>query len=185
LKTDQNCKKEKPRKSKKQAESAVQRQIVSSLIAAGFGYFFRIRNGATFDPTLRIFRSNVAEKGIVDILGWTTHPLPVAIEVKFVQLIEQKKKITHKVAISPEQKEFLLKCHLAGGRAGIAYTVEDAIGIVTNNPDEYPRHPRTWAFLPKEEIEVKAAEYIEQKKILVERNKDPLKMYSASTTLMR
>jgi len=185
LRTDQNSKKDSPRKSKKQKESVVQRQIVSSLIAAGFGYFFRIRNGATFDPKLKKFRSNVAEKGIVDVLGWTTHPLPVAIEVKFVELIEQKKKITHKVAISPEQKEFLLKCHLAGGRAGIAYTVGDALAIVTNNPDEYPRHPRTWAFLSKEEIEVKAAEYIEQKRILVENNRDPLKMYSASTTLMR
>lgn len=162
------------RKSKKQEESTLQRLIVESLKAANFGYFFRIRNGATFDPTQGVFRSNVAEKGIVDILGWTTHPLPVAIECKYIQTIEQKKKLTHKVYISEEQKEFLRKCHNAGGRAGVAFTLEDAWAIVCNNPEMHPRHPRTWAFLSKEEIEQKALEYKTLKANLALRNKDVL-----------
>jgi ABC-type proline/glycine betaine transport system substrate-binding protein len=160
------------RLSKKQAESTLQRQIVDSLKAAGFGYFFRIRNGATYDPVAKIFRSNVAEKGIVDILGWTTHPLPVAIECKYIQFPDKKQKITHKVNISDEQKDFLLKCHSVGGRAGIAYTLEDAWAIVCNNPEMHPRHPRTYAFLSKEEIEVKAQEYVKLKSQLALNNKD-------------
>lgn len=153
--------------SKKQKESALQRLIVSSLITCGYGHFFRIRNGATFDPVAKIFRANTAEKGIPDIIGFLKGSgQAVFIEVKFQETIENRKKITHKVKISDEQKAFLRNAHLMGCRAGIAFTMDDALAIVTQDYDAYPRHPRTWAFLDDEEaIKEKAAQYELQKEV--------------------
>lgn len=173
-------------RSKKQKESALQRLIVSSLNAGGYGYFFRIRNGATYDPRIGRFRVNTAEKGIVDLLGWTTHPLPVTIEVKYFETIEKKKKISHVVLVSEEQKEFLYRSYKAGNRSGIAFTVDDAIAIVTNNHELWPRHPRTWRFLPEEEYVEKVALYLKYKKEKTITSRDPLrKILDGNKSVMR
>lgn len=175
-------------KSHKQKESALQRLIIEVLNTNHYGHYFRIRNGATFDPKAGIFRSNTAEKGISDILGWTNHnpPIAVAIEVKYFETIEKRRKVTHKVKISEEQMEFLYKLHKAGGRAGIAFTVDDALAIVFNNPEERPRHPRTWRFLPEEEYQEKVALWEKHKDFPKNETLDPVaRVLSASKNYMR
>lgn len=160
---------------KKQKESALQRDIIKALNTWGVGYFFRIRNGATFDPKVKQFRSNTAEKGIPDILGWKKPGRMVLIEVKYLQFVENKKKLTFVVRLSDEQKVLLKKAHDDGALAGVAFTLEDAINIVHDDPFRFPRHPRTYGFMDKEWLDIYAEDYRERKKILSEYMSDPVR----------
>lgn len=159
---------------KKQRESTLQRQILQALNSLRFGYFFRIRNGATFDPRAGVFRANTAEKGIPDLMGWHFGGKMVLIEVKYIEKVENRKKLIFNVRLSDEQKEFLRKAHADGCLSGVAFNLEDAIAIVKDNPHLYPRHPRTYSFLAKEEKEKYAQIYKEKRAALSVEKRDPL-----------
>jgi len=119
----------------------------------------------------------VAEKGIPDIIGYTKNANPCFIEVKFQETLETKRKLCFAVHISKEQKDWLLTTHRMGCRAGVAFTVDDAIGIITNNWEYHPRHPRTFCFLPKEEQLEMKKKYLEFKAAKTLREKDPTTRY--------
>lgn len=157
----------KKRVPKKQKESILQRDIVKALIVSQIGYFFRIRNGATFDPRAGVHRANTAEKGIPDIIGLTAQGRFVAIEVKYLEKVEDRKKITFVVKLRDEQKSFLERVESLSGVAGVAYTVQDAIDIVQDNPLLYPRHPRTYGHKTKEWRSSYEEDYHRRKKALV------------------
>lgn len=152
---------------KKQKESILQRDIVKALLVSKVGYFFRIRNGATFDPRAGIHRANTAEKGIPDILGLTDKGRFVAIEVKYLEKVEDRKKITFVVKLRDEQKSFLQRVESLGGVAGVAYTVQDSIDIIQDKPLIYPRHPRTYGHKEKEWRARYEVDYRRRKKALV------------------
>lgn len=165
------------RKTKKQEESILQREIIETLHKLGLGFFFRIRNGATYDPTIGRYRSNTALKGIPDVCGHRKKDARACyIEVKFMRTKKGKsgKMLEVKSRISPEQIEFLSKCEADGALTGIAYNLQDAIDIVKNNPRSSPRHPRTYEYKDKEWRKA----YMETYKQLIheraERNKDVL-----------
>lgn len=172
------------RQSKNQRESTLQRQIIKDLHRAGAGHFYRIRNGATFDPKIGKFRSNTAEPGIPDICGYTKAGQAVFIECKFIEKVEEREKLVFPIKITEEQKDFLFRAHKAGCRAGVAFTVEDALAIALDSY-VYPRHPRTYLFLPSKSVEEYAERYAAHKKALAEERKDPLTrdIFHATATL--
>lgn len=154
----------KPKKPKRQQETLNQKDYIQRLNAAGLGFFYRIKSTGTFDPIRRTFRKNSELVGLPDIAGFTFNDrqgvcLPVYIEVKLVKQVEKRRKILFKVKITNEQKDFLLKAYRAGCRAGVAFNYYDAIGIATGDMERYPRHPRTFCFLPQDELEAYAEEF--------------------------
>lgn len=162
------------RKSKRQAETILQKEIIEALHKLGLGYFFRIRNGATFDPKAGIFRSNTTVKGIPDIVGYTTLGRAVFVEVKFISGYDERKLIKHRNMLSQEQKQFLNNAHKCNAIAGVAYNMQDAIDIVNDNPIDFPRHARTYDFLPKAEKNEMKSTCKEDKRVLSEKKKDPI-----------
>lgn len=180
-----------PRKGKRQQETANQRQYVQALLTTGLGFFYRVKNMGTFDARKGIYRKDygMALVAIPDICGYIfSHRVkrldpiarPCYIEVKFVRDVEKKRKLVFACKITDLQKEFLLRAYRAGALAGVAFTLEDALSIAYDDEDRYPRHPRTWLFLPAEELAQKVAEYTEKKKALSRLKQDPV---AAATTL--
>ena len=74
-------------------------------------------DGSVLVRYARPLRAGLCE-GSSDIIGWTADGKFLAIEVK-----------CGRAPVTPAQRAFLRAVHEAGGRAGIAYTVEDAIQI--------------------------------------------------------
>lgn len=165
-----------------------------ALLTTGLGFFYRVKNMGTFDPVKKIYRKDYGTSlvAIPDICGYIhnrrtrfvslSHPpaIPVYIEVKYIKDVDRKRALTFSCKITDEQKRFLLDAHKAGCRSGIAFTLEDCLAIAYCDPDRYPRHPRTWMFLPEPELAVKVAEYQEKKKALSRLKQDPV---AAATTL--
>ncbi len=158
----------------KQRETLLQKAIIESLNYSGIGYFYRIKNLGTFDPKIGRFRSNTTDKGIPDICGFLKSARAVYIEVKFIEKIENRKKIVSKIKITQEQKDFLYRAYKSGCFAGVAFNIEDAIAIAKNDPEIHPRHPRTYQFLPDDELNVIVEKYKVEKAKFTELNKDPL-----------
>lgn len=142
-----------PRRGKRQQESANQRQYVQALLMSGLGFFYRVKNMGTWDPIKKIYRKDygMALVAIPDICGYDKFGRAVFIEVKNVQGVEKKRKAIFKCKITDEQKDFLLRAHRNGALSGVAFTLEDALAIAHNDPLRYPRHPRTWLFLDRDE----------------------------------
>ena|SRR5277367_1947146 len=61
----------------------------------------------------------LANEGVSDILGWSSGAIFTAIEAK-----------SRTGRITPAQEAFILTVRMAGGRAGIARSVEDATKII-------------------------------------------------------
>lgn len=167
------------RKPKRQQETVDQKEYIRRLNDAGMGFFYRIRSAGTYDPVRKTFRRNSELVGIPDIVGFTSQDrngvcVPVYIEVKRVQKIEQRKKLIFKVKTTLEQNEFLLRAYRAGCRSGVAFNYHDCVCIAAADPTRYPRHPRTLCFLPKDELEKYAEHYAELKRIHAENASDPL-----------
>lgn len=163
-----------PPKRKKQQESQDQRAYVQALNMGGNGRFFRIKTMGTFDPVRMQYRKHFDVKGIPDIIGFTKNGIACFIEVKRVGKNGEPKKLVYAVKISDDQKLFLLDAHRSGCRAGVAFNLDDCLAIVKNDSRRYPRHPRTYAFLPAPEREKLAGEYEEQIKRLRALKRDPL-----------
>lgn len=162
-------------KPKKQKESSLQRDIKEVLTRSNLCFISRIRNGATFDPKIKRFRSNTAEPGIPDLLGFRKGTgQAIFIEVKYQDKIENRKRLVCKVRITEDQKVYLKRAHENGCLAGIAFTIDDALAIVHNDPGLYPRHPRTYGFMSDEWLEAYAVEYKEQKRIVSLEKQDPV-----------
>ena len=149
--------------------------FVRALNQLGIGFFYRVKNMGTFDPIRKFYRKDPSKVAIPDICGDKTMGRAVYIECKRVARLEKKKKLIFKVKFQDGQKEFLLNAHRRGQIAGVAFNLEDAISIVKEDEKNYPRHPRTWLFLPEAELEVKAQIYLQNKRALAERNQDPIK----------
>lgn len=171
--------------------------FVRALLTTGLGFFYRVKNMGTFDPVKKIYRKDYGTSlvAIPDICGYvyrTRNPnwgcpakfpitaIPVYIEVKYIKDVDRKRALTFVCKITDEQKRFLLDAHKAGCRSGIAFTLEDCLAIAYCDPDRYPRHPRTWMFLPEPELAIKVTEYQEKKKALSRLKQDPV---AAATTL--
>lgn len=165
-----------PRKRGRQVESANQKQFVRTLLMVGLGYFYRVKNMGTYDPTKRIFRKDygMALVAIPDICGYTKAGRAVYIEVKYVEGVEKKKKTIFSCKITDLQKDFLLRAHRSGAIAGVAFTLEDALAIAHDDPVRYPRHPRTWLFLPTTELLELASAWEAKKKALSQLKQDPV-----------
>lgn len=166
------------KKTKKQEESILQKEICSVLRAQNIAMLFRVRNGATFDTRAGIFRSNVSEKGIPDVIGHRIGDCKaVYIEVKFIRTKRGKtgKMVEVKGQISNDQKDFLSSRNESGALVGIAYNLWDAVCIIRDNPEYYPRHPRTFGFVKdKQWIKEYKEKYKELVSALAEKKKDPL-----------
>jgi hypothetical protein len=81
---------------------------------------WHVRNGGTYDPVRKIFRSNSSIKGLSDIQGWIKGDGRfLAIEVK-----SEKGKLT------PEQKDFIAEAAEDGCVAGVARSVDDVKNIL-------------------------------------------------------
>lgn len=158
----------------KRSEAILQKAIIESLNYSQIGFFWKIRNGSTWDPTIKRFRANTATPGIPDICGYLKSGRSVFVECKYVEKIESRKKIISAIKITREQKDFLYRAYKSGCFAGVAFTLEDAIAIAKNDPEIHPRHPRTYQFLPDDELAVIVSKYAEEKKAFTEKNKDPL-----------
>ena len=175
-----------PRKPRgRQKESANQREFVRALNATGEGFFYRVKNMGTFDPVRKIYRKDygTALVAIPDICGYLFNhkvkrldPIarPVYIEVKNIERVEARKKLIFAVKITDQQKEFLLRAHNSGCLAGVAFTYEDCLAIVKDDPVRYPRHPRTYCFMPRPWLEEYAVRYAEEKKALSRLKQDPV-----------
>lgn len=160
---------------KRRQESIDQRLYVRALNLKQIGFFYRVKSLGTFDRNRKRYRRNAELVPVPEICGYLFNPcLPVYIEVKRVQRVEKKKRLIFKVRISEAQKSFLLEAHRAGARAGIAFNLEDCIAIASADPNRFPRHPRTYFFLPDEEVEAYAEEYRAQRQALSARCQDPL-----------
>lgn len=165
-----------PKRGKRQQESANQRTYVRALLMSGLGFYYRVKNMGTFDPVKKIYRKDygMALVAIPDICGFTKKGRAVYIEVKNVQGVEKKKKPIFACKITDLQKEFLLRAHRSGAISGVAFTLEDALAIAHDDEVRYPRHPRTWLFLPAEELAGVVAAWEQKKKALSRLKQDPV-----------
>jgi hypothetical protein len=101
------------RASKTQPERLVQNKLINYLKVRGH-FVFTVRNGATYDPTRKIYRSNTSTKGVSDIIGITASGQFLAIEVK-----------TKTGRPTKEQLQFLSEIEARGGLAFIARSLDD------------------------------------------------------------
>ena len=111
------------------SEQRIQQQI---RLACGTGdtRLFRNNTGTLRDHHGRPVSFGLA-KGSADLIGWTTRtitPEMVGSQVAVFTSIEVK---TPTGRLRPEQRQWLAAVQAAGGIAGVARSVEDALQIVT------------------------------------------------------
>jgi len=99
------------------SETNLQAEIMLALSNAGCKVF-RNNTGAYLDKTGRLVRYGVGGKGGPDLWGICKDGISLAVEVK-----------TPKGRVAPEQLAFIDMVNKAGGRAGIARSVDDAMKI--------------------------------------------------------
>lgn len=147
---------------KRQQESILQKEMIRFLNGLNIGFFYRVRNGGQWDPTRKTFRKNAELVAVSDIVGWNKNGRAVYIEVKRTSSdVDKKKKLIFSVKITDAQKEFLLRAHKHGCISGVAFTEKDCLNIVMDDPVRFPRHPRTYLFLPRPELEEYGEKYRE------------------------
>jgi hypothetical protein len=147
---------------------------VKALNKMGIGFYYRVKNMGTYDPIKRIYRKHGDMVAIPDICGYKKTSRAVFIECKNVTGVEKKKKLIFSVKITAEQCQFLETAHRMGCLAGVAFNLDDCISISMDDPTQYPRHPRTYSFLPLKEREIYAEKYAKERKAVAIRNQDPL-----------
>jgi hypothetical protein len=99
------------------SERNIQSEIMLALSKAGC-LVFRNNTGALQDKTGRLVRYGLC-KGSSDIIGVCPDGKFLAVEVK-----------TAKNRLTPDQERFISAVKASGGRAGVARSVDDAIGIM-------------------------------------------------------
>lgn len=99
------------------SEANIQNEIMIALSKAGC-LVWRNNVGAWKDPSGRVIRYGVGGKGGSDLLGVATDGRALAVECK-----------TATGRIRPEQELFIAAVQKAGGRAGVARSVDDALKI--------------------------------------------------------
>lgn len=100
------------------AETNIQARIMLALSESGC-LIWRNNSGAWRDPkTGRVVRYGVGGKGASDLLGVAPDGRFLAVEVKVPG-----------GRVKPEQEAFCAAVRRAGGRAGVARSVEEAIDI--------------------------------------------------------
>lgn len=162
-------------KTKKQRESVLQREIIKVLHDNQLGFFFRVRNGATFDVARGRYRSNTTVPGISDICGHAANARAAYIEVKY-QKTRRKNEDTrvYKTKLSSDQIEFLINAEKDGCLAGVAYNAADAVAIIQNDQSLFPRHPRTYEYKSHEWRVAYMPTYRSLVSELAKKKKDPL-----------
>lgn len=158
------------------------RAWVKALNQLGVGFFWRVKNTGTYDPNRKVFRKDMTTDFVAlpDICGYLHSGRAVFIEAKYREGVEKMKKLIFVTKASEKQKEFLWNALQSGCYAGIAFTLDDCIAIVRNDPTRYVRHPRTWAFIPAVipdhagKYEVICKRFEEQKKALAALRQDPV-----------
>lgn len=172
------------RRNGRQKETVNVRAWVKALNALGVGFFWRVKNTGTFDPTRGFFRKDMSTDfvAIPDICGYLHSGRAVFIEAKYREGVEKMKKLIFSVKISDKQKEFLRDAYHRNCYAGVAFTLDDCIAIVRNDPTRYVRHPRTWCFADPSLHASIIAEYVKQKEALAKLRQDPV---ASSTYLAR
>lgn len=113
------------------SEAAIQQQIRLALSAAGV-VTFRNNVGQYLDPkTGRPIRYGVCNPGGSDLIGWTPvviTPDMVGQTVAIFTAVEVKKPGGK---VSEAQQNFIDQVNRHGGRAGVAYSPQEAVGITT------------------------------------------------------
>lgn len=99
------------------SEANIQNEIMIALSKAGC-LIWRNNVGAWKDPSGRVIRYGVGGKGGSDLLGVAPDGRALAVECK-----------TATGRVRPEQELFIAAVKRAGGRAGIARSVDDALKI--------------------------------------------------------
>lgn len=160
----------------KQAETASVRIWVRALNQLGVGKFWRVKNTGTWDTVRKVFRKDLTTEfvAIPDICGYLHSGRAVFIEAKYKNGVEKVRKLIFSVKITDDQKKFLLEAHKRNCFAGVAFTLDDCIAIVRNDPKRYVRHPRTWLFLPNDQHERICAQYLLERKALSALRQDPV-----------
>lgn len=152
------------------------RAWVKALNQLRVGFFWRVKNTGTYDPVRKTFRKDLSTDfvAIPDICGYLHSGRAVFIEAKYAADLDKKRKLIFKVKTTDKQKEFLLNAHSNNCRVGFAFTLEDCIAIVRNDPTRYVRHPRTYAFMPETAWPLIISDYEAQKKALSALRQDPV-----------
>lgn len=104
-------------KSVSRSEANIQNEIMIALSQAGC-LIWRNNVGAWKDPSGRVIRYGVGGKGGSDLLGVCPDGVFLAVECKDA-----------KGRVRPEQLTFIAAVQKAGGRAGVARCVSDALKI--------------------------------------------------------
>lgn len=102
-------------KAGKLTERQIQNEILNLLNLKGV-FAWHVKNGATYDRRLGVYRSNTSVKGVPDIVGVTPTGRFLAIEVK-----------TKTGRVSKEQKAFIERIESQGGIAFVARDIQDVI----------------------------------------------------------
>lgn len=150
--------------------------FVRALNQVGLGFFYRVKNMGTYDAKKGTYRKDYGAGlvAIPDICGFTKAGRAAFIEVKYIEGVEKKQKPVFSCKITDLQKEFLLRAHRSGAIAGVAFNLEDALSIAHDDELRYPRHPRTWLFLPEAELNPLADAWLEKRKALSRLKQDPV-----------
>jgi hypothetical protein len=112
-------------------EQRIQQEIRLA-ISKGDTRVFRNNTGTLRDANGRPVQFGLA-KGSADLIGWTTRtitPDMVGQRVAVFTSIEVKAPAGR---VSPEQRQWMEAVQAAGGIAGVARSVEDALRIVTEH----------------------------------------------------
>lgn len=102
----------------RQKERFLQNQIIKYLNLRGY-FVWAVRNGATWDGRLGVYRKNSSMKGISDIIGIGPNGKFIAVECKINGRLP-----------TLEQKLFILAIHRMHGLSCVAYSLDDVIALI-------------------------------------------------------
>ena len=111
------------------SEQTIQQQI---RLACGTGStrLFRNNTGTLRDANGRPVQFGLA-KGSADLIGWTTRTITADMVGQRIAVFTSIEVKTPTGRVSPEQRQWLEAVQAAGGIAGVARSVDDALRIVT------------------------------------------------------
>ena len=113
------------------SEQSIQ-QHIRIACSTGATRLFRNNTGTLRDANGRPVQFGLA-KGSADLIGWTTRTITADMVGQRVAVFTSIEVKTPTGRVSPEQRQWLEAVQTAGGIAGVARSVEDALRIVTEH----------------------------------------------------
>lgn len=91
---------------------------------------FRNNSGQLTTSSGHVVRYGVGSPGGSDLIGWTPYKITIDDVGKTIAVFTAVEVKTGKLKPTKEQLNFIDQVRKSGGRAGVAYSVEDAIEII-------------------------------------------------------